>query len=267
MAVMDKVQEHLKESYEFFPENNVVGIFLQGSQNYGLEIESSDVDTKLIVTPTFEEIAMNRKPHSTTHIRANQEHIDFKDVRLMIQTYRKQNLNFVETLFTDYQILNPKYEYQWNRLRQVRERIARYSPYQAVKAMKGVAMEKYHAMEHEYPSKLDILATFGYDPKQVSHLVRIHDFLSRYIVGEVYEDCLKPKCSEFIKDIKLGKYSLEEARNIANLYINKTVSIADDFCSKTSKDAVDTEVDVLLNDVQLNIMREAIRDEFVLSAW
>lgn len=267
MEVMDRVNEHLQESYKFFPEDRVVGIFLQGSQNYGLEIENSDVDTKLIVTPTFKEIAMNHKPHSTTHIRENQEHIDFKDVRLMIQTFKKQNLNFVEVLFTDYQIVNPKYEYQWNRLREARERIAHYSPYQAVKTMKGIVMEKYHAMEHEYPSKLDILAVFGYDPKQVSHLVRVYNFLSRYTSGEPYEDCLKPKCAEFIKDIKLGKYSLDKARAIAKLYLDQTISIADEFCSKTPKDAVDKEVDALLDDVQLEIMKEAIRGTFMPSAW
>lgn len=31
MAVMKRVQEHLNESYQYFPESRVVGIFLQGS--------------------------------------------------------------------------------------------------------------------------------------------------------------------------------------------------------------------------------------------
>ena len=108
-TVMERVQEHYDEALEYFPEDRIVGIFLQGSQNYGLEIPSSDVDTKLIVVPTFEEIAFNHKAHSTTHVRENDEHIDFKDIRLMLGTFRKQNLNFLEILFTPYKILNPKY--------------------------------------------------------------------------------------------------------------------------------------------------------------
>ena len=108
-TVMDRLRDHYNEALEYFPEDRIVGIFLQGSQNYGLEIPGSDVDTKLIVTPTFEDIAMNRKAISTTHIRANDEHIDFKDIRLMFQTFRKQNLNFLEILFTDFKIVNPLY--------------------------------------------------------------------------------------------------------------------------------------------------------------
>ena len=125
--IMDRVREHYAEALTLFPKDRIIGIFYQGSGNYGLDYEDSDVDTKLIVAPTFEDIAMNRKPVSTTHIRANDEHIDLKDVRLYIQTFRKQNLNFLEILFTKYVIINPLYEKEWNRLVAAREDIANYS--------------------------------------------------------------------------------------------------------------------------------------------
>lgn len=163
--VMSRVYDHLDESFQRFDESRIVGIFLQGSQNYGLETPKSDVDTKLIVTPTFDEVVLNKKPISTTHVRANNEHTDLKDIRLMLATFRKQNLNFIEILFTPYAWVNPLFESEWGRLTAAREQIAHYSPYSAVKTMKGIAMEKYHAMEHEYPSKLEVLAEYGYDPK------------------------------------------------------------------------------------------------------
>lgn len=257
---MDRVQEHLIESYHYFPIDRVVGIFLQGSQNYKLDIPGSDVDTKLIVTPTFEEIAMNRKPHSTTHIRANNEHIDFKDIRLMIQTYKKQNLNFVETLFTDFQILNPLYEVQWNRLREAREDIAHYCPHQAVTTMKGIAEEKYHAMEHHYPSKEDVLAIFGYDPKQLHHLLRVQEYLKRYIAGEPYADCLVSNKADFLKEVKMGCFNLEEARRIAEATINDVRKTADEYREKTSKE-YNKEVELLLDDVQYEIMKAAVLEE------
>ena len=106
MTVQDRVIDHLFEAEQYFASDRIVGIFLQGSQNYGLELPTSDVDTKLIVTPSFEEIAMNKKPHSTTHVRANEEHIDFKDIRLYMETFKKQNLNFLEILFTPYKSIN-----------------------------------------------------------------------------------------------------------------------------------------------------------------
>lgn len=162
--IMEKLKEHYHEALEYFPEDRIVGIFYQGSGNYGLDVESSDVDTKLIVVPTFEEIAMNKQPSSTTHVRENDEHIDFKDIRLYINTFRKQNINFLEILFTQYKIINPLYASEWNRLVEAREDIAHYNPYRAVKALKGMAMEKYHALKHPYPSKLEVLAEYSYDP-------------------------------------------------------------------------------------------------------
>lgn len=200
--VMSRVHDHLDESLQRFDESRIVGIFLQGSQNYGLETPKSDVDTKLIVTPTFDEVVLNKKPISTTHVRANNEHTDLKDIRLMLATFRKQNLNFIEILFTPYAWVNPLFESEWGRLTAAREQIAHYSPYSAVKTMKGIAMEKYHAMEHEYPSKLEVLAEYGYDPKQLHHLLRVQEYIHRYISGESYEACLYPKRPEFLIAVK-----------------------------------------------------------------
>lgn len=259
--VMSRVHDHLDESLQRFDESRIVGIFLQGSQNYGLETPKSDVDTKLIVTPTFDEVVLNKRPISTTHVRANNEHTDLKDIRLMLATFRKQNLNFIEILFTPYAWVNPLFESEWGRLTAAREQIAHYSPYGAVKTMKGIAMEKYHAMEHEYPSKLEVLAEYGYDPKQVSHLVRVQNFISSYLAGHPYEECLYPKDKDFIMDIKLGKYSLDEARKIADKYLKLVVTEADEFCSTHSKTDVDTNVDSLLNKVQYNIVKKALLDE------
>jgi hypothetical protein len=130
--IMDRVREHYNEALEHFPEDRIVGIYYQGSANYGLDYIHSDVDTKLIVTPTFKDIAMNRKAVSTTHVRKNDEHIDFKDIRLYMETFRKQNLNFLEILFTPFKIINPMYEDEWGRLIEHRESIARMYVHRAV---------------------------------------------------------------------------------------------------------------------------------------
>lgn len=258
--VMKRVNAHYDEARTYFSEDNIVGIFLQGSQNYGLEIPGSDVDTKLIVTPSFKDIVLNRKPVSTTHIRENEEHIDFKDIRLYIETFRKQNLNFLEILFTQYAYVNPIYAEEWNRLFTYRERIARMNPYRAVKSMKGVALEKYHAMEHEYPSKMEVLAQYGYDCKQLHHLLRVKEYLERYIDGEFYSNCLRPKDPEYLKKVKMNLYSLEEARAIAAGAIEKIVDKADWYCEHTPEEE-DREMRELLEDVCYKIMKISVERE------
>lgn len=261
MTVMDRVKEHYNEALTYFPEDRIVGIFLQGSQNYGLATPQSDVDTKLIVTPTFKDIAMNRKPVSTTHIRTNEEHIDFKDIRLYIQTFRKQNLNFLEILYTDFAIVNPIYEKQWNRLVESREAITHFNPYRSVQSMKGIALEKYHAMEHEYPSKIEVLKKYGYDPKQLHHLVRVEDYLGRYINGESYESCLDPgPMKQELIEIKMGKYSLADARSIADKAKAHVEEMAE-YAYSIYPNGEDQEVNELLDDVQYEIMRIAVKGE------
>lgn len=263
--IMKRVQEHYDEALTLFPESRIVGIFLQGSQNYGLEIEGSDVDTKLIVVPTLEDIIFNRKPVSTTYVRENNEHIDLKDIRLMFQTFRKQNLNFVEILFTPYKIINPQYAKFWKVLEDHNEEIARYNPYGAVKTMKGIALEKFHAMEHEYPSKMDILAKHHYDPKQLHHLIRVHEYIIRYISGEKYADCLisnMPHHLKKIKDLNEPAFDLASARVIGKHILDSTVEIADKFCSSIEPTA-DPKVEEYLDNTQREIMKMAIAIELM----
>ena len=261
--IMKRVQEHYDEALQYFPEDQIVGIFLQGSQNYELDYEGSDVDTKLIVVPSFKDICLNKKPVSTTHIRENDEHIDWKDVRKYIEEFRKQNLNFLEILFTEFYILNPMYADEWNRLVEAREFIAHLNPFCAVKSMKGIAHEKYAAMEKPYPSKLAIIEKYGYDGKQNSHLERVDDYLERYIAGESYEACLKPTPSRVphIMDYKLlSVIPLEVARAEGKETLDHIDQIANEFCDKT-KDYEEPWIRELLEDVGYNIMRIAVEKE------
>jgi hypothetical protein len=261
-AIMKRLQDHYNEALKYFPEDRIVGIFLQGSQNYNLDLPTSDVDTKLIVVPTFEDVALNRKPVSTTHVRENDEHIDFKDIRLYMETFKKQNLNFLEILFTDFYIINPLYEKQWDRLVKAREKIAHMNPYRAVKSMKGIALEKFHAMEHPYPSKLDLIEKYGFDGKQVHHLIRVDDYLTRYIAGESYKDCLKPSPDlvEHMMAYKRHEIDLDAARTEAKKVLDHVIKIADGFCADKT-DEEDPKMCELLQDVAYNIMKIATLKE------
>ena len=170
--IMNWVSEHLSEAETLVNKEHIIGIFLQGSQNYGLDYIDSDIDTKCIISPSFREIALAKKPISHTHVRPNNEHIDMKDIRLYIQTFRKQNLNFLEILYTPYYItLDPEYTIQWNRLIAKREEITHYDMVRSVKSMSGIASEKYFAMEHHYPSRMEWIEKYRYDPKQLHHLL------------------------------------------------------------------------------------------------
>lgn len=260
--IMSQIKRHYEEALKIYNKQNIIGIFCQGSQNYGLDTENSDIDTKCILTPAFRDICLNKNPVSTTHILSNNEHLDAKDVRSYMTCFRKQNLNFLEILFTPYFIINPLYEEEWNKLVIHREEIARMNPYRAVKSMKGVAMEKFHAMEHRYPSKVDIIDAYGYDAKQTHHLVRIDNFLTMYKRGFSYKQCLSPFgfMKDFQMDIKNNKYDLETARAIAETAKNHVEKLEKEFC-ETHEDKEDPAMRELLENVSYNIMKISVEEE------
>lgn len=253
------LQEHYEEALNYFPKNKIVALCLQGSQNYKLDTSNSDIDSKLIILPTTKDLILSASPRSEVHVRDNDEHIDFKDLRLILNTFRKQNMNFVEILFSTQIIVNPLYADEWGQLVARREEIARMNFPLAVNAMRGVALEKYHAMEHRYPSKAYLIDTIGYDPKQVSHLVRIMDFMERYIKGEKYEDCLIPTTRrDFIMDIKQGTYDLNMARLIADGALSKINEMAEPYKHKNEPNI---KMEEFLTEMQVRIMEKGIRGE------
>ena len=258
--IMDRVTEHYEEALEHFSADQIVGCFLQGSQNYELDLPGSDVDTKLIVVPTFKDVALNRKPVSTTHVRANEEHIDFKDIRLYMETFRKQNLNFLEILFTPYHCTRPDYWKEWSRLVDARERIAHMNPFRAVKSMKGIAGEKYHAMEHRYPSRIEWLDKYGYDPKQLHHPFRIREFMQRWINGEHFGDCLISVEPEWLVDVKKGKYYIDDARRLGKAAMDNIQTMYDYYLKICNYES-NTSIFGFLDDLSYRMIKTGIEKE------
>jgi predicted nucleotidyltransferase len=255
---MKRLQEHYDAAEALGFE--VVGVFLQGSQNYELDYEGSDIDSKAIVIPRIKDVVMNEKPVSTTHIMENNEHVDLKDIRLMFECFRKQNINFVEILFTKYKIMNPKYAHLFQPLFENKEFIARYNTYAALSCMVGMAMEKYKALEHPYPATLEKIEKFGYDPKQLHHIIRLNGFMYRYISNEFYENCLVPINKEYLIEVKRGVHTLDEARAIAKTMCENTMAMRDTYVANHPIEKKEMVYD-LLNTVLLDIFREAFRLE------
>ena len=108
------IKEQVLRHYNYIKDKyDVVYLGLQGSQNYGLDVYDtdykSDVDTKAIILPSFKDIVYNRQPVSKTIVLENDEHIDVKDIRVMFENFKKQNINFLEILFTDFYVINEEY--------------------------------------------------------------------------------------------------------------------------------------------------------------
>lgn len=241
----------------------VLGVFLQGSQNYHLDYEGSDIDTKAIIIPTLKDIVLNKKPVSTTLILESTEHIDVKDIRIMFDSFKKQNINFIEILFTEYQIINPKYQKIFQLILDNNEKIAHYNNYASVNCMCGMIMEKHKAMEHPYPTLIDKIEKYGYDPKQLHHIIRVHEFLSRYIAGVPYKECLIPTDPEHLIKVKAEAiYGLEVARELAKGYEISAKAMKDTYM-QNHPPQIDKEVESMFEQVIYDCLITHFKEEII----
>lgn len=233
--IRKRVQEHydyIKDKYE------VVALFLQGSQNYGLDVYdedyTSDVDTKAIVLPTFDDFILSKEPISKTIVLENDEHIDVKDIRVMFTMFKKANISYIELLYTDYFIINPKYEHIVKELMNIKDDIIDYP--KLLKACYGMTLEKRKALCHPYPTIKWKIDKWGFDPKQLHHIIRLH-----ILIATLYNTKHLTK-DTFLPDEELRKDLLDVKTNKAGISVDSAIASADGFCDMT-KELVDKMVE------------------------
>lgn len=261
--IMERLREHYEEALTVFPQDKILGIFIQGSQNYGLEYSGSDVDTKCIVLPTLEDICLNKKATSYTHVRENNEHIDFKDLRVITGDFKKQNINFLEILFTKYKIINPDYAHLFQPMLDNAESIAHYDNYRFVRATAGMSMEKHKALTLDRPSQHEEIVKYGWATKQLHHLLRLNNFLYRWIDGESFADCLIDKDSEDLVYMKQHGHSiktLESATKIAQELDDDTNNMKEKYIAE-HEHVINEAIEKMIDNVVVNVIRESLRKE------
>ena len=174
-----------------FKEENIVGIFAYGSQNYSVATETSDWDTKAIIVPSYEELVLRPPVSREIHLE-NEEHCEVKDIREIVNMFKKQNINFLEILYTEYKWLNPKYKDQWEYcFEKNREMITHYDTNKTVKSICGQAI---HTLKQN-PT----------DGKKVANGLRLLRFLENFLTGVNYSDCIMLSENERQRIIELKK--------------------------------------------------------------
>lgn len=225
-----KIMKKLKQRYNYLESQGyqVLYIALQGSQNYNMDLYTedykSDLDCKAIILPKIDEFISNKSPVSTTIVLDNNEHIDIKDIREMFSLFRRQNVQFLEILFTEYRIINKDYKEYVLDLIKMREDIAMINTRNIFNGISGIAKQKYVALCHPYPSIIDKIEKYGYDGKQLHHLIRLSQFIRNLDSGMSFKESLTyfdDDIRQLCIDTKLNKYSLEEAKQLADIYLAK----------------------------------------------
>lgn len=190
--VMTKIMNHKEAVLKKYPEYQILGIFLYGSQNYNIATENSDVDTKAIIIPTVEQLAFKSMRTETIEFDDG-GHCEIMSIVHWVENLKKQNVNFVETLFTQYRWINPFYLNRWkDTFLEKREDIANYDEDKMVKSICSQAIN----------------TLIRYDSgKSLANGYRFRYFLYNKLKGANYLKCIKVSnpLNEYLIELKLDK--------------------------------------------------------------
>lgn len=187
---------------------NVIYIGLYGSQNYSLHDEYSDIDCKAIVLPTLHDIIF-RKATSKV-VEMDNGAIDVKDLITFYDVIRKGNFSYIESIDTKY-FIGDKY---------IKELFMNIRP--NLKSMLGAMHEKRKALTHEFPSKHVEFEKWGFDPKQLHHIIR----LSQLLGHNVREGDTKSYI-DYFDNLHWQQVLIDVKRNKTKLNVATAVSYAD----------------------------------------
>lgn len=263
-----KMEKVLKDAFEFVESlgYNVWAVNLYGSQNYKMDTPQSDFDFKALVFPSFEDVVSAAKPVSKVYTYGDGQ-VDVKDVRLMFGEYKKQNCQFLETLFTDFYWVNPLYREEWEAVRALAPRVAYADVKRHLDAMCGMAMEKIHALCHPYEGKVELLKVRGYDSKQLSHAYRLSFMMDKYMAGEDYKSLLVPNPDELkvLMDMKLynPQLSVEEAKRLGDAKVKEMHDKKVAFLAAHPDLKVDEVTYAELDAVKLKVLKKVFKAELL----
>ena len=227
---------------------NVAVMFLQGSQIYNQDIYCdkymSDVDVKCLIIPTLEDIVKGNKMVSETLIMEDNTHIDVKDIRLYIDLWSKANPSFLDMLCSDFIIVNNEHVYD---ILNMTDEILEMNKLGLYKAIYGCMLQKQKALCHPYPSIKDKIDKYGYDSKQLSHLIRYYFLLYDLTSGYSFRDAIGMNVKGTESEI-MASYVFEIKVNNDIFDKNTAIFLAERYCN-FAKEVID---DLNKNEFEFN---------------
>lgn len=263
LTLDDVIFSRLKSDYDYCVEQGyeVVGVFLFGSQNYNMHTPESDIDVKAMVIPNINDLVWGNTDIAKKVVRDNGELIIY-DVASIHKSIKKQSINFVEILFTEYKILNPQYAHLYAPMFTHREGIADLNTFKAVHCTLSMARNKHKMLFAELPSNASRVQKAGYDYKALAEILRMKEFLGTRISGLNYESSLVSSNREYLYGIKTGtrRFTVGAAKDTADRAIEHMSKRVDTF-DEVYGENINEPMVQLVDDVTRNIILKYIKTE------
>jgi hypothetical protein len=156
----------------------------------------------------------------------------------------KANPAYVETLYTPYFIVDDDFMSEFEQIFALKNDLVYTLRCQFVRAMYGMMCEKEKALCHPYPTILHKIEKWGYDGKQLSHIIRLYCMMRDYMMDVPLEEAFmvtetNPSFVKLILSTKLNQHTLEEAKEITAQYMALGKELKDLYLAKIDENKID----------------------------
>ena len=178
----------------------------------------------------------------------------------MMSILKKQNVNFLEQLFSYQYLINEAYSQEIEELRRHREAIAHYNPRKCVQTMAGIARSKEgRILRPLSEEKNKTFEEFGYHPKELAQLYRIYCFLFSYTEGLSFENSLDNVNRKEYLRLKTEKLSIEEVKDTIELYSLSVKEVEQNFLA-THENTHVPAVDSIMEEITESIFKKYLKN-------
>lgn len=221
--ILVQADEHFSQHHDFSLIDHTVALFNTGSHAYGTSTPESDVDLTAVILPRMRHIVgLGGFEHYEPGVEGTAD-VKGMSLKKFVKLALDGNPNVIEMLFFEPEqwiYIAPQFrsfiEYRTAFLsREVYRRYAGYAKGQFHK------MEAGKAQQFAGRKRKDLIATYGYDPKDASHLLRLLYNGTELAVGGTLTPRLTGTQLQTVLDVKAGKWKLDDIKAYADVLAEK----------------------------------------------
>lgn len=211
----------------------------------------SDVDTRTIIIPSLEDLVQRKNTSEIVEISNGLS--DIKDIKTMFNQFYKSNPAYLELLISDYMVFSPFFKSEFEELVENADLIASRDKKALVYASYGIMTNKMSALANHSGTNKEEIAKYGYNSKNTSHVLRVNEFIHRFLSGENFKSSLNAKnydCYEEILSIRNREYDFKEVQKICKKAYQETALL----CEK-QYEKPDQNIEKMLNDIAYRVIK------------
>lgn len=242
---------------------HIEGVYLQGSQNYNVHTDKSDVDSKMVVLPTLRSLIRDTKLTVDMDVPCEDGSVEkcsvkpYKDFETL---FFKGNFNNLEILFTNYRVGGCEFT---EVLRNRREELVKTIWPGLVSACLGMQNQKKAGLYKFTEGTKEFFDEHGYDNKNLIHILRIADTVRRYTeCGNFAKTLIVGGCTkEEINLIRAGKVNKDSVDYMVNSAMRAVETIRNELSESAAMDKMHRELPVLkeqIGEITANLLEDFI---------